>query len=225
MENLTTYKSQFAEKKPKIAKHILTGIHEYAKTFGIMTAENPMGLKISSSENKKRNTDLWDYLKYGRYQFVKIKGKYGNIENPVIIINIPLKELLYLGDKYNQESIIYGTINDYRKVTFDYWERNSENSPMIKKDSIDRIDVLSDPKDFYSRIKNWKFTIPFPIFQESLLNWYEDKIQILNENEKENIKVFINKIIEPSNKEYTGHHYYSLRGNVNRIINVAKQRG
>ena len=35
-----------------IVKAVLTGIHKYAKTFGIMTAENPMGIKLSHAENR-----------------------------------------------------------------------------------------------------------------------------------------------------------------------------
>ena len=46
---------RYNEKAPKIIKDVLTGIHKYAKTFGIMTTENPMGVKLSSTQNKERN--------------------------------------------------------------------------------------------------------------------------------------------------------------------------
>ena len=209
------YKS-LKEKAPKIVKDVLTGIHKYAKTFGIMTAENPMGVKISSSQNKERNKEFFEHLKRGRYQYVKIKGKYGNIENPVLIINIPLKELLFLGNEYKQESVIYGEIPEYQKIHFEYWERDNENSSLRKKDETNYFHTIQKAKDFYSSIKGWKFTIPFPIFQESIEKWYT-KIEGLDENDKEQIKEYITELVE-NNEKYTGHYYFRLRGRINSIL-------
>lgn len=214
---------RITEKSPKILKSVLYGIYEYAKTFGIMTAENPMGKKISREENHKRRLEFYDLLKNGRFQYVKLKGKYGNVEDPVLIINIPKKELLYYGNLYVQESVIYGEILEYNKVNFEYWKRDNENSPLKFLDSIDHIDLRKDAKDFYSWIKNFKFTIPFPIFKESLEIWYKNKILILNENEKSEIKTIINEIVENDEKK-TGHHFYRLRGNFNRIVNLRKMQ-
>ena len=215
MSTLKRYERRFDEKAPKIVKHVLTGIHNYAKTFGIVTAENPMGKKISGAENKILNKELHNLLSRGRYQFVKIKGKYGNIENPVLILNISLNYLKDIGDMYNQESVIFGKINDYRDVTFEYWDRDSEGSPLKFKDSIDRIDVLSDPKDFYSRIKNWKFTIPFPVFQESLIEWY-GKVDMLSDSRKNELQEYTNIMFE-NMSTHTGHHIYRLRGKINSL--------
>ena len=216
------YEKKFSEKVPKNVKHILYGIHEYAKTFGIITAENPMGKKLSHKENMQRNRKFYELLKRGRYQYLKIQGKYGNKEDPVLIINIPEKELLYYGDKYEQESVIYGEVLDYREVRFEYWEREAPNSPLIKKDEIDKIDILNNPDDFYSWTRGWKFTIPFSVFQESLTEWYSQKIQILSEERKKEIKSYINRIVE-RDESFTGTHFYRLRGEVNRIINEQKR--
>ena len=209
------------EKPAKNLKQILTGIHPYAYSFGIMTAENPMGKKLSSSNNKKLNDDFWDYLQKGRYQYIKIQGKYGNVEHPALIINIPLKTLLYLGNKYNQESVIWGDIKGIENVVFEYWERNSENEPLKKKDTETYFVNETNAGDFYTHIKNWKFNIPFPVFQEVLEIWYHDKIEILNEESKKEIKKVILKIVE-NNEAYTEHHFYRLRGDFNYIVNMAK---
>ena len=212
------YQKKFNEKSPKIVKDVLYGIHKYAKTFGIMIAENPMGEKIASSKNKEHNKEFHSLLSRGRYQFVKIKGSYGNMENPALIINIPLKELKYYGDQYVQESVIFGKINDYRDVSFKYWDRNNATSPLKKKDSINHIDVLKDPKDFYSAIKNWKFNIPFPVFEQALIYWYQNKIEHLSENSKQELIECVDKIVE-SDEKYTGTHFFKLRGHFNYIIN------
>lgn len=212
---------RYEEKAPKIVKHVLNGIHNFAKTFGIITAENPMGIKLLPKENKDRNKELFEHLKHGRYQFVKIKGKYGNVENPVLIINIPLIELKELADIYKQESVIYGEILGYKKVNFEYWGRISETTPLKKLDSVDYIKSINSAKDFYSSIKNWKFTIPFPIFQEAIEVWYIEKISLLSEDKKETIKEYIQKIVE-NDPTYTKHHFYKIRGNINLIINKEK---
>ena len=216
------YERQFSEKAPKIVKHVLTGIYEYAKIFGIMTAENPMGIKISSVENKKRNKEFKEFLKRGRYQAIQVKGKYGNMENPFLILNIPLKTLKDFGDKYEQESIIYGEIIDYKEVTFEYWERSSKNSPLVLLDIADHIDVLNDPEDFYTRIKNWKFNIPFSIFEEALMTWYS-KIKDLPNSDKKQLKEYIDIIVE-NNIKNTGHYFFNKRGKFNYIINKNKKQ-
>ncbi len=216
MKKIKKYKSKFEEKAPRIVKHVLTGIYKYAKTFGIITAENPMGLKISRDENKRLNKEFHDLLSRGGYTFTKVKGKYGNIENPVLILNITLKDLKKFGDLYNQESVIYGEVNDYRDVTFEYWIRDNEKSPLKFKDSIDHIDVLQDPDDFYTRIKNWKFNIPFPIFQESLISWAE-KVSFLKEESKKLLADYVEDLIE-NEDIYTGHKMYNIRGKIKSLF-------
>ncbi len=219
---MRTYKQKLKEKAPKIVKSVLTGIYPHAQTFGIMTAENPMGVLQKREKNKKLNRNFREELKRGYYQFVPIKGKFGYVENPSLIINIPLKILLHYGNLYNQESVIYGTIEKYGKVKFEYWERKSINQPLVKKDEVDYFNTIDNPDDFYSYIKNWKFSIPFPIFQEHIEQWYKSKIEILNEEKKKEILDVINQIVE-NDESYTGKHFYKLRGNFNYIVNVSKR--
>lgn len=205
------------EKAPRIVKHTILGLYKYAKTFGLMTAQNPMGIKADARENNEAQKEFWGLLKRGGYHFIKVVGQYGNVENPVLILNIPRKELIKFGDMFNQESVIFGTIEDYRKVTFEYWGRAGEGKPLKLLDLHDKVDVLNNPKDFYTRIKNWKFSIPFSIFQEAMIKWYDASIGKLSESGKEKALDLIEEIVE-HDERYTYSHFYKKRVELNSLI-------
>lgn len=101
------------------------------KSFAILTSDNPMGKKLSPSENAANYESLMKDLKLGSFIYFPVKGKYNDIEHSVIIYNISLDDAVYLGDTYNQESIIY-CIPDIQNssVHYEYWERSGEGKPL-----------------------------------------------------------------------------------------------
>ena len=60
------------------------------RTFAVLSAENPMGMKNSASENNKNTTELKQKLKELGIQYVPIEGKYGNIEHSFMLFNNPV---------------------------------------------------------------------------------------------------------------------------------------
>lgn len=142
-------------------KNIMRGVVPSVQTFGFIIAENPYAEKSDTRFNKEANDRLrYDLKKHGLgYQMVK--GKYGTEENTFFIPNISKSELLELGRKYEQESVIFGEkVGDYDGMKFEmiftndkYGQVDSERYVMFNLDD--------DTKDYYTKVKGRKFYIPF----------------------------------------------------------------
>jgi len=74
--------------------------------WAIMTAENPMGLRASEEANAKANADLSARLDQLGLAHFQIRGKYGNIGNPYVILGVTPEQSLALGKEFNQESVL-----------------------------------------------------------------------------------------------------------------------
>ena len=115
---------------------IISGLVPSVKSFAILTWENPLNVKLSAEENRERNKNLGNQLGRGAYGFLHIKGKYGNFENPFVIMNMTEKEAISIGkhghNGEKQESIIYGIVNGPWDITF----------KMIYTDGSDRPDAI-----------------------------------------------------------------------------------
>lgn len=163
------------------------------KSFGIITAENPDGVKQSNQENKKLMDLLKKILKDGHYIWQSVDGHYGSKENTIMIFNINNDTLQNLAKKFEQESYIYATIEkDGEFPTFEYWEKkvtgkpaNAAKNPYIKKDESTKWKQMPDAEDYYTVIgKDFKFNINFSIFEE-LNDKLEQNIQKVMETLKE----------------------------------------
>ena len=159
------------EKKNTRLKSALVGQNELINSFGIMTPENPMGVKSSKEDNAQVRSEFEADLKKLRYDYIPIIGSYGNIEKSYFIININIDDLDYLGHAYNQESFIYAEKNwskDYEKsaMTFSYYQKGKKDSPYKELDVHDKITTDSEAKDFFTSLKSYKFNIPFSIFEK-----------------------------------------------------------
>lgn len=130
-------------------------------TIGIMTAENPMAKALPPQENNKRMEELKADIRKLGLGFIPIKGKYGNVEKSLLIPNISIEDIISLGNKYEQESIIHGTKDykeDFAYFNFKYIEGNS--TMQSRNISLSGTDIQSR-EDFFSAVKNRKFIIPF----------------------------------------------------------------
>jgi hypothetical protein len=141
---------------PRLAQ-IMRGIVPSIDSFAIITAENPMAQKLSDVENKELNDKLENNLLSGRYGYKKIRGKYGNIENPFFINRISKEDALRLGKEYNQESIVYGEKNENGGMTF--YLLNCNTGEIMGEQKV--FVSLDNPDDYYSEVKGVKFVIPF----------------------------------------------------------------
>lgn len=173
-------------RRQKAIKNFL-GVNNKVKTFGIITAENPMGMKIGSQENVKRNNMLTSFLRSKQYMYYPVRGKYGNIEHPFMVYNVSLEDMKTIGRTFDQESFIYAEIDNNQgrpHVKFSFYKKdfsentNIDNGKRLKpsqreyrfiesKDVYVRINTESDD-DFTAIGRNFKFSIPFDIFSESI---------------------------------------------------------
>jgi len=182
----------------------MLGLVPTVKTFGIMTAENPMGRKFSNEENKERNNTLLKDLRNSHHGFIKPeRGKFeGNIEHPVFIVNITKNEICALAAKYEQKSVIWGKCERYGLSTFYYLETANENIESLKDTDYKVVSVRKvfhrkdSADDFYTQTKGRKFIIPF--FDEKMQDAeFKDGYII---NKKTGKKVYFNP--ESNETEY-----------------------
>jgi hypothetical protein len=151
------------------------------RTFAVLSAENPMGMKNSASENNKNTRELKQKLKELGIQYVPIEGKYGNIEHSFMLFNITKEDAQYLAEWFEQESYFYG-INT-SPATLIYFETNADNPEHYRKVEVNnKISNESDADDFFSRHGDFKFKFDLDYFKESIFKISES---ILNESELE----------------------------------------
>jgi len=147
---------------PRVARSI-SGMVESIDTIGIMTAENPMGEKRAKEQNEYAQNQLKKLLRDNNYGFHEVMGKYGNIENSLIIPNISKNLMIHLCQIFNQESVIWAEKTSENNMRFYYIEQDGE-----VKDVVDEVFLSSDVQkrnDFYTWVQGRKFYIPF--FEEA----------------------------------------------------------
>ena len=86
------------------------GVRKKIKTIAILTGENPKGETASKEYNKNANQELKGLLKSARLGYRPIKGSYGTPENSFIINNISLDDAINIGEKFRQDTIVYGEV-------------------------------------------------------------------------------------------------------------------
>lgn len=144
--------------------------------LGIMTAENPRGMETDKEQNVGLMQDFSKFLDSKGLQYVAIGGKYGNPENSYILINPTMLDMVEFGKQYGQASVIFA--QKMRRITsddspaihfrFDYIQTEPDGLDKPKFDPqeyyvVESQDMImkTDEDDFYSKLGNTKFTIPF----------------------------------------------------------------
>ena len=137
------------------------------RTFAVLSAENPMGMKNSASENNKNTAELKSKLKELGVQYVPIDGKYGNIEHSFMLFNIAREDAQYLAEWFEQESFFFG-INGSPATLIYYETSESDPSKYRKVEESKNITNESDADDFFSRHGDFKFKFDLDYFKESV---------------------------------------------------------
>jgi hypothetical protein len=103
-------------------------------------------------------------LKNGQYGYRSVLGQYGNKEDSFIINNISMEDAIRLGDKYKQESIVFGRRVEedegYIGMKFNLISTMEPNIGNIEGE-MDVFINLENPDDFYTEYGGRKFVIPF----------------------------------------------------------------
>lgn len=137
------------------------------RTFAVLSAENPMGMKNSAAENNKNTAELKSKLKELGVQYVPIEGKYGNIEHSFMLFNIAREDAQYLAEWFEQESFFFG-INGSPATLIYYETSESDPSKYRKVEESKNITNESDADDFFSRHGDFKFKFDLDYFKESV---------------------------------------------------------
>ena len=149
------------------------------RTFAVLSAENPMGMKNSAKENNNNTKELKAKLKEMGIQYVPIEGKYGNIEHSFMLFNITREDAQYLAEWFEQESFFY-CINTSPATLIYYETSESDHSKYRKVEENNKISNEFDADDFFSRHGDFKFKFDMDYFKESVFRLSESFI-----NEKE----------------------------------------
>jgi hypothetical protein len=143
-------------------RRMMMGDVESVDSIGILTAENPMAQPISPQENNKRMEQLKSDIRSLGYGFIPIEGKYELKENSFAVPNIKKGELIKLGEKFEQDSVIFGEKIHHDNLTtmkFEFIKRGKVIETVYA--SISNDEDLANKDNFYSAIKNKRFIIPF----------------------------------------------------------------
>lgn len=161
--------------------NMLRGDVPSVDTVAILTAENPMGQKASNKENNARMRRLKQMLKSGFLHSiplqggeVNIKGKYGSVENSVLVPHISRERAIQMAAHFEQETVIWGekeqAPNGESFIRFEWIEANT---PQGEKPQVEDYETLQtrdvvisgqgvqDEEDMYSFFKGRKWVIPF----------------------------------------------------------------
>jgi hypothetical protein len=157
----------------------MIGLRPFIKTIAILTAENPQAIPMSKEFNSEANAKLVDDLRALKLGFKKIKGSYSEREeddkspiveeNSFIVNNISMESAIKLGTKYKQDSIIYAETGNVAKdgsiaMTFRLIGTDKTKRKNYRKNIVPPQNVFinrDNEEEFYSRIGNRKFMIPF----------------------------------------------------------------
>jgi hypothetical protein len=220
---------------------ILNGLVPSIRTFGIITAENPMGEKFPEKINEERNNRLRDLLNSGYWGYRQVLGKYGNEEHPFFIRNIILDDLIRFAIDFKQESFIFAqnyTNLGAKGVEFSYYEQKKTGNKEVedgieisvgdKKFLNTRIRKIyinaEDEKDFYTEYKGKKFNIPFfddaTIHDENLDGFFvvPDLIFPYTESIKEKIQEINIRQVSLIEDNVCGYTAYAQRGIIKNLL-------
>lgn len=171
-------------------KSALLGQNSGIFSFAIGTAENPMGKPLSKADNLVLRKKFETLLKDGGFKYTPIIGKYGNLEKSYIIYNIDLSFAKKIfGEYFNQESFVWAKKVSAGVMEFEYWQKD-ENSKYELINKQNHITTEKDADDFFSRLKSYKFKIPFE-FEESDIDFF-DHLNNLNEEDKVFLSEYVN---------------------------------
>lgn len=165
----------------------LRGMSKRIMTLGILTAEDPCIKPKDFVSDKEQNKKLETELQENNIGYRKVKGRYSIEENSFMVFNITKEEIIILGNKYGQESVIYGYRTEDKSKFGMSFEMIITNICNLDNDGIDSSkeqigNVVGTAHKFvtkgqntlnnYSKIQGRKFQIPF--FDDPDSDWYPD---------------------------------------------------
>ena len=166
--------SQKKRDNDNIEKGIRKGVSKGGiRTITVFTGENPNSTPAGNTYNKKANRNLGDEIKRSGYHFTRATGKFGGVENPMVVFNMPTELAKRLCGRNEQTSFIVTKFGNGDSAESEYWEKENPGQPYdsvrnnyVLRDTCDTYTDRSDADDYYTILSNnFKFSIPFSIFE------------------------------------------------------------
>jgi len=143
-------------------RQMMLGLVPTIDTLGILTAQNPGGVRSTPAENKEANKNLMGDLITSNYGVIPIEGSYGGPENSFLIPNMTKADAIELGIKYGQEAVIWGLkVSEKNSEPFFRFEYIEGDTTVQTRDVSLGSSSAQEREDFYSAKKGRKFWIPF----------------------------------------------------------------
>ena len=95
--------------------------------IGFMSVEPAVGAS-NPSENIDRRTIMNATLRRENYAFMQIRGLYGHLRDPFVIINIDKRSMIRFLKSYDQESVIHAAVIDQSAIEFSLLGRRGTTS-------------------------------------------------------------------------------------------------
>lgn len=145
-----------------LSKKEVTTLLRHGIVGFISAGTNPNSMeekKLSDNDIKAREKHLRDDLVKQGLKFVKVTGKYGEVEDSymVMVPNVKDKELIELGKRYNQDSVIYSD-HGKNKLIF----TTGENAGKSYNGNGFQI-LNNDAEDFYTEVATKKGKLRFSL--------------------------------------------------------------
>lgn len=150
-------------------RRMMMGDIPHVNQVAILTAQNPQGKALDAESNNKLNKQLFRDIKAANFipvkiknpvRIEKIKGKFGGTkEDSFFVPHMDRKTVVTLGQKYNQESVIWGEKkidkNENPYFQFSYIIAATGETEEQRNVSVATADV-QQRTDFYSQIGGGK---------------------------------------------------------------------
>ena len=166
-------------------KSDLYGTSDHVNTITIITPENPRAIAATPQQNNAYKADFERELNKKdrtKVTYRKVIGQYGSRENSYLITNLSLDEVKNLAALFQQQSFIFGVADETKRadvanrgsvMTFEFWQTSIQDltpdavitpDAYYKADEVDRLVYDADASDFFTKKRNFKFNLPFPMF-------------------------------------------------------------
>lgn len=200
--------------------NVLHGLVPNVRTLTFISAANKHGKQQPAEDNNKQNQELEDIIKTGHFGYSPSKGVYGGLpENGFVVRNMTRDQALNLGNRFEQDSIIFAKkINkdDYTGMSAELLGSDDHNYGEVL--GIRNVYIKRDNhKDYYTEVKGRKFQFPF--FDDDYLdaNWLNGTIigkrELMNPEDVDEINRLDEQTIDSS-----GFKSWQLRYQIKKIF-------
>ena len=201
----------YSENKLTRLKKALSGADSSVLTFAIGTPENPMKKASTSKDNEVYRREFENILRQNYIQFIRVSGRYGNVEHSYFLLNPSLKWCKWIfGERFAQESFIFGE-NKEGNVTFSLYLHESVDKPMKLVDTSPFYEP-SRKSDFITRFRDFRFNIPFSYFESGVsstlrdFNRFMEKASVSREEYLEGLSGLISDDTRTLRSEWMNRH-------------------